>query len=379
MIYLDNAATTFPKPQSVYRSMNRAMSTYLANPGRGGHKMSVKSGEQVLLCREAAAELFGVGNVENVIFTQNATMGLNTIIKGLLKAGDRVIISSFEHNAVLRPVMGLKNSGIEVDIARVYPNDDEQTVNSFEALIKKETKLMCVTHVSNVFGNELPVDKLVKLAHKYGVLFLLDASQSAGIIPINAGEMGIDYLCTAGHKGLFGPQGTGIMIINSDTVPDTLIEGGTGSQSLIPFQPAMLPDKYESGTLNTPGIIGLLQGIKFVSLHMGKISHRMETLTSYMKKHLSNIEGVTVYQLNNLPSHLFSFNINGIDCEKVSALLDKRKIAVRSGFHCAPLAHETVGTKKIGTVRVSPGYFNSFIDADKLINAVYTIKRDYFL
>lgn len=378
MIYLDNGATTFPKPQIVVNAVNSAVRNYSANPGRGGHKLAMKASEMVFEARNTVADFFGVDNPEKVIFTLNCTTALNTVIKGLLHSGDHVIISSYEHNAVVRPLEKLKKKGISYTIAQVVEQNNEQTLNNFRNSIKDNTKLMICTMASNVFGIKLPVERICALCHQYGILCCVDAAQGAGVIPVDLSDSSIDYLCLAGHKGLYGPMGTGIIIVNCDTIPDSLVEGGTGSNSLDYHQPEILPDKFESGTNNFPGIIGLNAGIKFVRQKgILNIYKNEMNLISYLYKMLRKINKVILYSDEpNIDYYvpLLSFNVKDYDSEKTAELLNVRyNIATRSGLHCAPLAHITKNTQDIGTVRVVPSVFTTKKDIDMLIYALSNI------
>ena len=295
MIYLDNAATSFPKPKSVLSAMCRA-SLYSANPGRGGHSLSAKAGEIVFKTREKAAEVFHA-DIERVIFTKNCTESLNTAIKGCLKQGDHVIISSLEHNSLLRPVQKLSERGIiTYDVANVVPESDEQTILNFQSLIKPNTKLIACCHVSNVFGTVLPIARIGEICRKNGILFAVDAAQSAGTFGYDVNGGNIDFLCMPGHKGLLGPMGTGLLILNRNVQLDSFIEGGTGSLSLETSQPEILPDKFESGTVNLPGIAGLYEGMKIIeNVGCENILEKENRLTEYLTVNLKNIDGVTVY------------------------------------------------------------------------------------
>jgi selenocysteine lyase/cysteine desulfurase len=264
MIYFDNGATTYPKPSNVTLAVNNATRYFGANPGRGGHKLAIKASEIVYDARKAVGNFFGVSDAEKVIFTLNCTTALNTVIKGLLKKGDHVIISSYEHNAVVRPLEKLKEKGISYSVAQVFECDNKKTIDSFRNCINENTRLCICTCASNVFGIKLPFESICALCHQYGILTCVDSAQGAGLIPIDLSESSIDYLCVAGHKGLYGPMGTGALIINCNTIPDSLIEGGTGSNSANYNQPMILPDKFESGTCNFSGIAGLREGIRFV-------------------------------------------------------------------------------------------------------------------
>ena len=378
MIYLDNSATTSPKPQNVIHAVNRAVRSFSANPGRGGHKLSVLTAQEIYKARQNIADFFHVPKEENVIFTPGCTASLNTVMKGVLKKGDHVILSSLEHNSVLRPLERMKQRGyITYSIANVDP-DDDITVNNFRNQINERTRLMVCTHASNVFGTVLPVERLCALAHSYGILFCVDAAQSAGVLDINVEESGFDYVCCAGHKGLYGPMGIGLLIVNSDTIPDTLIEGGTGSDSSNPLMPDYYPDRFESGTLNVPGILGLSAGIDFVhSKGLDQIYRHETALIRFAYERLRNIKGVQLYtEYPEIGQYapVLSFAIKDKSSEEVASYLDSRYgIAVRAGLHCAPLAHRSMGTEELGTVRISPSVFTSRQDIQILVNAVNKI------
>lgn len=377
MMYFDNAATTFPKPRETIEFSAAAQRMFLANPGRSGHKMAMKTLDMVVRCREEVAELFHFDQPDNVIFTKNATEALNIAIKGVLKPGYHVVISSFEHNAVYRPVVALHELGVSYSVAAVEPLDDGATLENFRAAIQENTALICCNHISNVFGNVLPIEQIAALAQEKGIPFLLDASQSAGTMEIDLSRIPITYLCAPGHKGLLGPTGTGILLVGGDESLIPLMEGGTGSLSISPKQPDFLPDRLESGTLNVAGIAGLLAGVRFVRrIGEKRIGAREERLVRRMEKGLSRIPNVTLY-LPDLPDkHLFAFNIDGMDSEAVGAALAQQEIAVRCGIHCAPLAHESMGTEELGCVRVSPGYFNTEREADAFVRAVARIQKN---
>ena len=378
MIYLDNGATTFPKPQIVVNAVNSATRNFSANPGRGGHRMAMKASEMVFESRNTVADFFGVDNPEKVIFTLNCTTALNTVIKGVLHPGDHVIISSYEHNAVVRPLEKLKEKGISYTVAQVVEGDNEQTLNNFRDAIKDNTKLMICTMASNVFGIKLPVERLCALCHQYDILCCVDGAQGAGVVPVDLSNSSIDFLCLASHKSLYGPMGIGVLIINCDTVPDSLIEGGTGSNSFDTRQPEILPDKFESGTNNFSGIIGLNAGIKFVkSKGLMNIYRKEMSLMTYLYKRLKNKNKIILYtEEPNIDFYvpLLSFNVKDYESEKTAEILNSRYgIATRSGLHCAPLAHITKGTEKIGTVRVVPSVFTTKNDIDTLIYAISNI------
>lgn len=378
MIYFDNGATTFPKPKSVVNAVNYAITKIGANPGRGGHNMAIKASDVLFECRNNAAKLFDIENPENVIITNNCTTALNTVIKGILKPGDHAVISSYEHNAVVRPFEYLKSNGVEYSVADVDYNDTEKTIGNFRKAFKENTKLVVCTHASNVFGIRLPIQRIAALCKLNGILFCTDAAQTAGIIPISLKNSDIDYLCTAGHKGLYGPMGTGLLVINSDTIPESLILGGTGSLSAQVNQPEILPDKFESGTHNLLGIAGLNEGIKYVmNKSPQKIFDYEISLAKNLYDGLSKIKDIELYTPKPdddgfVP--VVSFNIKNTDSEKTAQILnDKFNIAVRAGLHCAPLAHKCFGTLEKGTVRAVISSFSTQFEVNYLIKSVSQI------
>ena len=378
MIYLDNSATTYPKPRAVIGAVTDALNRYSANPGRGGHAPSVRAAEAVFAARRNIVGFFDIDREENVIFTPSCTAALNTVIKGILKQGDHVVISSLEHNAVLRPLESLRERGvITYSVADVSLDDDETIVN-FRRAINQHTRMMICTHASNVFGTVLPVSRLCALAHANGIAFCLDAAQSAGVLPLSVSDDGYDFVCCAGHKGLYGPMGTGLLLINSDQPMRPLIEGGTGSESDDPRMPEYLPDRLESGTLNVPGILGLSAGVSFVRERGRDRIYRHESeLMEYLRRSLREIKGVRLYpeDINGRAfAPVLSFTIGDTDSERAASYLDKKYgIAVRAGLHCAALAHRTAGTLSIGTVRISPSVFTTRGQIDTLIAAVRKI------
>lgn len=375
MIYLDNSATSFPKPESVIRAVNDSMRYFSANPGRSGHRMSINTAKKVFECRKVVCNFFNLNDESKVIFTSGCTHSLNTVIKGILKPNDHCVISCFEHNSVLRPLEKLKEKNISYSIASVYPDDNDKTVDSFRKCINERTRLVVCTHASNVFGIRLPVERICALAHNYGIPFCLDAAQSAGVLPIDIENDGYDFVCCAGHKGLYGPMGIGLLLVNSDILPDSIIEGGTGSESQNLLQPDFTPDKYESGTLNIPGICGLKKGIERV-LNKGidTISQHEMRLIRILYSSLKNIRGIKLYTAKPDIKHfapVMSFSIENKSSEEIAAKLDKRYgIAVRAGLHCSPLAHKFMNTLDYGTVRISPSMFTTENDIKKLIYAI---------
>lgn len=375
MIYLDNGATTFPKPASVTRAVNKALCEFGANPGRGGHRLAIRASEEIYKCRSAIADYYNVQDTENVIFTNNCTTALNTVIKGILKPNGHAVISCLEHNAVVRPLEKLKNIGVSYTKAQIFPGDDDKTMDSFRNAINDNTSLVICTHASNVFGFKLPVERITALCHQYNIPVCVDAAQTAGLLPLDLKDSKIDYLCAPGHKSLYGPMGTGFLIINTDKIPDSLTEGGTGTNSQMTEQPQLLPDKFESGTPNLPGIAGLRAGIEFVNRRTSKniLSHEMRLLQRLYKE-LKKNKNIILYTDFPDEKHfvpLLSFNVKGRESEEVSACLNKNYgIATRSGLHCCPLAHKFMGTSDIGTVRVVPSVFTADGDINTLIFAL---------
>lgn len=379
MIYLDNAATTFPKPEEVYEEVMRCMKEYGANPGRSGHRLALEAGRVIYDTRELLGEMFNIKNPMNIAFTCNGTDGLNTAIKGLLKSGDHVITSTMEHNSVLRPLKALEKVGVELSIIKC---DKEGFIDlkDIEKNIKANTKAIVTTHASNVLGTIFPIEEIGKIAKENGLIYIVDAAQTAGLYDIDVEKMNIDVLVFPGHKSLLGPQGTGAMYIGENICIDCTKQGGTGSASESLIQPDMMPDKFESGTPNTPGIAGLGRGIKFImDRGMANIRQHEEQLTQYFLDELSKIEEVIVYgpKDSKKQAPVVSLNIKDADSSGVGYVLDSEfDIAVRTGLHCAPLAHKTAGTLESGTVRFSIGYFNTREDIDKSIEAIKSIIND---
>ncbi len=379
MIYLDNSATSYPKPKCVIDSIYSAMSQYGANNGRGAYDMALNTSEQIYLCRKKIANFFGLKNPENVVFTYNCTTALNMVIKGIAKKEGHLIISDLEHNAVLRPVEALKQLGTcDYSIAKVK-YDLFDTVKNFEKCIKKNTIAIICTGASNVFGIIPPYEMLSSLAHKYGILFIMDCSQLAGSYKIDMSKDNIDILCCSAHKGLLGPSGLGLLLLNNDIYLNTIIEGGTGSNSASYFQPLNYPDRFESGTPNVPGIIGLSSAIDFVSDKVNLINSHEKSLLKYFQNNVSEYRNVILYtditNCKNRLSPILSFNIKGMHSEEVAQQLSNDDIAVRAGLHCAPLSHEKFNTLETGTVRISPSIYNKKSDIDFLINSVRKIAK----
>lgn len=380
MIYLDNAATSGKKPQSVITAVTKALAELSANPGRGGHTPSLKAAEKIYSAREKVANFFGAKGPERVIFTPSCTYALNFVIKGVMRRGEHIIISSMEHNAVARPTETIRRMGAEVDIAEIIFGDKDATVRSFERLIKKNTRAIVMMHASNVTGEIFPIEKIGKLCKDKGILFIVDAAQTAGVVSIDMQKMNIDFLCIAPHKGLFAPMGTGILIANKD-IPYTLIEGGTGIKSALSVQPDDYPERLESGTLNLPGIVGVSVGIDFVNSKGVEKIHLAElNLIKALRKGLTKISGIELYTPHPTEESfvpVLSFNIRNADSSLVAKRLNDMGIAVRAGLHCAPYAHKRLGTISSGTVRVSPSIFNNMGDIENLLRAVKTISLKF--
>ena len=380
MIYFDNAATSFPNPPQVVDAVVEFMTKIGANPGRAGHSQSVKAGEIVFEARKKIARFFGVRSPMNVVFTSNATEALNTAVKGLLRDGDHVITSSMEHNSVIRPLNRLAQDGI---ITFSVLDGDERGVLSVEEVekaIKPETRAVVLNHMSNVTGAVQPVRELGELCRSKGVLIILDCAQSAGIIPISLDADNIDIACFAGHKGLYGPTGTGGMVIRNGfdfNLIKPLKEGGTGSLSDKTVQPEFMPDKFESGTLNVAGIAGLSKGIDFLnSLLEGLKSVQLhkQTLQKYfIEKAKKHVKGF-ITQSETVGSGVVSFTIEGISVSEVTMKLsDEYGIMSRQGLHCAPLAHRRIGTFPEGTVRFGFSVFNTRDEIDAAVKALKEI------
>ena len=348
MIYLDNAATSMPKPRSVIRAMTMA-AEQLASPGRGSSMASERAEQLLYDLRLEAGTQFDCGP-EQVVLTTSATHGLNIALKSIVGPGDRVVVSGMEHNAVMRPLYAI---GANIQVARGSLFDDDALLQEFDRLLTPNTKLCAMTHVSNVFGWVLPVVKVGELCKKRNIPFVLDASQSAGVLPVKMKELGAAFIAMPGHKGLHGPQGTGLLLCNHATKP--LLEGGTGSVSRNIEMPEFLPDRLEAGTHNMPGAAGLLAGMRYVRrMGIDNIRVREQIAKDRLAAELRRFPGLRLYTGDN-QTGVLSFVHENADCVMLAEALGKHGIAVRAGLHCAPLAHETAGTLDTGTVRLSPG------------------------
>lgn len=375
MNYFDNAATGFPKSESVFNAMKTAFFGS-GNAGRSGHDLANEGALILYNCRKKASDLFGC-EPEQVVLTKNATEALNLAIKGVctkknFKEKGEILISSLEHNSVLRPVISLCSSGnflkkqFEVDLY-----DDDKTVGNFQRALNKKTQLAVVTHASNVCGRILPVKRLAEIAHNNNTVFILDASQTAGHFPISISELGVDILCMPGHKGLYGPMGTGLLLVNpkSHLFFKTILEGGSGTSSLETGMPKLLPERLEYGTQNNCGFAGLAAACEelIYPVHLCK-------LFAYLVEEMQKRNDLTLYgePRDNLTDYVpvLLFNKKGVYCEEVAAQLNEKGIAVRAGFHCAPLAHTALGTIKKGGVRISLGRANTAEEIDYLLSVL---------
>ncbi len=372
MIYLDNGATSFPKPLSVRQNVDISLKKFSANPGRSGHSLSLRAAKEIFECRKRLKELFNVNSEEEIIFTENCTMALNTVIFGLLSEGDHVLISSMEHNSVTRPLESLKDKGVTYSTFD-YSYDDNETVDNVRNLIMPETKLVICTHASNVFGFRFPIERICALCHAYGILFCVDSAQSAGVFDIDVGTNQYDFVCMSGHKSLYGPMGTGVLILNNRNLKP-LLYGGTGTESVKKSQPEGLPEKFESGTQNMNGISGLKAGVDFVKNRGIKNIYNHEyKLAKRLFNGLANNRKVITYNKSfdyGKVAPVVSFNIDGVYSEDLVAKLNKYGIMTRGGLHCSPLAHTTMNTIENGTVRVVPGAFNTINDINYLLNVI---------
>lgn len=367
MIYLDSAATTFHKPQSVRAAVLRAMQT-MSSPGRGGYSSARAAEELLFRTRSLAADMFGVPSPEQVAFTVSATHGLNIAIKSLVPQGGRAIISGYEHNAVTRPLRALE---AETVVAAAPLFDDGTCVKAFERALRRGADAVVCTAASNVFGWRLPLEEIAALCRRAGVPLIVDAAQSAGVLPLNMTALGAAFVAMPGHKGLYGPQGTGLLLCGAETTP--LMEGGTGSASLQQEMPDFLPDRLEAGTHNVPGIAGLEAGLRFVR---GKTPERIlryeQRLIRRAAEGLRRIDGVALYAAEDPEAQLgvLSFTVDGREPEDVAEALAQRGVAVRAGYHCAPLAHRSAGTLERGTVRVSVSAFEHESDVDGFLRVL---------
>ena len=371
MIYLDNAATSFPRPACVARAMSDALTQCGANPGRAGHRLALAAGRIVEGCREDLAAMLGETDASRVAFACNATDALNMAIHGVLRTGDHVVTTLLEHNSVLRPLSELSRSGA-ITLTIVPPDAGGMIrAEDVERALTPRTRLVALTHMSNVLGAAQDVAAVGRLCRRRGVLLLVDCAQTAGHLPLTPRAWGAALLAVPGHKGLLGPHGTGALWVREDVKLAPLRQGGTGSASESMFQPRMMPDALESGTLNLSGIAGLRAGLREALAHQGEAQAATVALCDALRGELSAMPGVRVY--TPAGASLVSFGVAGIASQEVAAALDGMGIAVRGGLHCAPGVHRFLGTLESGAVRVSPGLYNTREDAQALLMAVERI------
>ena len=372
MIYLDSSATTFQKPPEVAAAVAEALAC-MSSPGRGGYGSAMKAAETLFLCRTELAELFHLSDPGGVVFTMNATHGLNIAIKSLVKPGGTVVISGYEHNAVTRPLEAL---GAEVLVASAPLFCPDGVLEAFEGMIRPGMDAVICNHVSNVFGMVQPIEEIAEICRERGVPLIVDASQSAGILQLDMKKLGAAFAAMPGHKGLYGPQGTGVLLCGGENLPATLLEGGTGSMSLRQTMPDFLPDRLEAGTHNVPGIAGLLAGVGYVRRRGVEQICRKERLLAWrLVQQLEKIPGIRVFASPGMAGQVgvVSFILEGWDCEDAADALGVRGFALRSGLHCAPLAHRSGGTLHCGTVRVSFSDFSTEEETDLFVSALRTL------
>ncbi len=371
IVNFDNAATTFPKPVAVKKAVVTAMEQ-LTSPGRGGHPLGMKTSEMVYSARETAAEFFG-GEPENVVFTLNCTHALNMAIQGIMKNGGHLIISGMEHNSVSRPAAKLaKSVRIKLSVAEIFP-EAEKTVESFQKLIRSDTKAIVCTAASNVTGQIMPLKEIGRLCKSRNIAFIVDAAQTSGIIDVNLSQ-GINIICTAGHKGLYGITGTGMLISDGKFNIEPIMQGGTGSGSQSLEQPLLLPEALESGTVGTVGIMSLKAGMEFIwKIGVNNIFTHEDKICRRFIRELKKNPGITVYRSEKAEYvPIVSFNIEGIPSEKAASALAKEGFCLRAGYHCAALAHQSLGTEN-GSVRFSPSIFSKEEDALRLARLINTL------
>jgi len=378
LIYFDNAATSWPKPAGMIEAMNHYSGMIGGSPGRSGHQRSLDAGRIILETREALAELFGIDDSLRIAFTKNATEALNIALLGILHSGDHIITSSMEHNSVMRPLRFLETRGVNLTVVSCS-GDGRLSPEDVHAAIRPQTRLLVVTHASNVTGTIQPIAALGQIAREHGLLFCVDAAQTAGTLPIHVDEMAIDLLAFSGHKSLFGPQGTGGLYIREGIEKHLrpLMMGGTGSRSEFEVQPDFMPDKYESGTPNAIGLAGLGAGVRFVLAEgVEAIRSKEEGLTDRFMKGLAALKGITVYGPPDAANRtaVVSFNIAGVSPSDAALELDERLgILCRPGLHCAPAAHRTIGTFPQGTIRFGFGCFNNDEEISFALEAIRSL------
>ncbi|MEC0208241.1 aminotransferase class V-fold PLP-dependent enzyme [Paenibacillus ehimensis] len=381
VIYLDHAASSWPKPPEVLKAMHDCMEQYAANPGRGSHELAVKASRVLFEGRKQLAKLFNIKNPNDIAYAPNTTFALNLAIKGFVKEGDHILCTAVEHNSVRRPLEYLKRTK---NVQVTYVKTDEQgrlSLDDVRREIISKTSLIVSTHSSNLLGSIMPVEELGQLCRDHQIKLLVDAAQTAGTMEVDVQKLGIHMLAFPGHKGLLGPQGTGGLYIDPEIDLEPLLHGGTGSQSEAAEQPDVRPDRYEAGTQNTVGVAGLVEGVRYIHKQTVEQIHEREwKLTQRIMNGLMEIDGVTILgpQIGQNKTGIVAFTIAGADSSEVAFILDQSfHIAVRAGFHCTPLAHEMVGTLERGAVRASVGCFTTEEETDQLLYAVREIAKHF--
>jgi len=379
-VYLDNAATSYPKPEEVYEAVGRFMREIGVSSGRGAYRKALEADRIIYEARKSLAELFNIKDTKQMVFTSNATEALNLAMKGILSDGDHVITSQMEHNAVWRPLKRLERErGIEITQLPCLSDGSLEDPDPLSVAIRPNTKLVVITHASNVSGTIMPVEKIGKICSENGVPLLVDAAQTAGVLPIDVEAMNIDLLAFTGHKGLLGPQGTGGLYISEGIQLEPLKEGGTGGESILETQPDVLPDRYEAGTLNAAGLAGLRAAVRFIlSQGLGNIRTREMKLTAYLLDKLRENDAIRIYGPQDAEKQVgvVSVNIANYQPEEIGYVLDEvYGVMVRTGLHCAPCAHRTIGTIERGTLRISLGYFNTEAEIDYTVQAIGQIAQ----
>ncbi len=379
-VYLDNAATSYPKPEEVYEAVDRFMREIGVSSGRGAYRKALRADRIIYEARKSLAELFNIKDAKQIVFASNATEALNLAIKGILSQGDHVITSQMEHNAVWRPLKRLERErGIEITRTPCLPDGSLKDPDLVKAAIRSNTSLAVFTHASNVSGTIMPIAEIGEICSEGGVPLLVDSAQTAGAFPVDVEAMNIDLLAFTGHKGLLGPQGTGGLYIREGLQLEPLKEGGTGGDSILETQPDILPDSYEAGTLNAPGLAGLRAGLQFIlSQGIQNIRKRELELTAYLLDRLGELDAIQIYgpRASEKQVGVVSRNIAHRQPEDVGYVLDEvYGIMVRTGLHCAPCAHRTIGTIDRGTLRISLGYFNTEDEIDHTVQALKQVAR----
>ncbi len=377
-IYMDNAATSYPKPECVYDAMDYFNRHLGGNPGRGTSSRTLEAGSILLDARETLAALFNIDDGANIAFMLNITEALNTALKGYLRPGDHVLTTSMEHNAVARPLFALSQKGVEWTVVNCNREGCLDPADIMAA-IRPNTRMICMQHASNLTGTIMPVEEVGAIARQHGIVFLVDSAQTAGVLEIDVARQNIDLLAFTGHKGLFGPQGTGGLYVRPGISIEPLKQGGTGSSSEWLEQPDFMPDRLESGTPNTPGIAGLNAAVGYVlTTGCGSIRRHEQELTAQLLEGLQSIQRVQIYggTDSSRRTAVVAFNLDGMDCGELSMRLEHDYgIISRSGLHCAPLAHKTLGTLELGACRLSPGFFNTADHIEVAVRALHEIAR----